>query len=424
MSKENASAIPVAKETSIANQEQTNSKKSEKEETSSKNMPETVSSTTSVKVEKSPSKKTNSTILEEKKGYHGRQGKTLMSALDCDLDTIHQISRVLTEAQYSLLTKRYGENLDTYLPNTITHGESVRLYQKVIPKLKKEMQRVSHSEEQTTVMEKVEPETRKEDLLPLNFQSSSPVMKEDNYPDDSSPLEQLEFFMEQLSKETESTISKQEKVHHGRQGKDLTSVLGCNLDTIHQISGVLTKAQYDLLTKRYGENLDTYLSNTITHSESVRLYQKVIPKLKTELQRVSHLEEQTIATKKVAQSSLEPHTNYFKGLPVDIKPSSKFTKEDYQQLRNYLCQAGYEDTLKDLPLEECVVASLSLSMVGNKTISLTELADLLQMDIEEVRTVLKKGLHQIKQTLDTEVDKEETEHVKKLGGMLGDGKKE
>ena len=126
-----------------------------------------------------------------------------------------------------------------------------------------------------------------------------------------------------------------------------------------------------------------------------------------------------VAVDDVALSGSTHPYQYTEGDTFSAMPvlSEGFTKEDYEALRAYIARPEYQDAVKTLPLEDCVVAALSLTMVGNKKVSFGVLAELLGMDEKEVEQIAKRGLFALKEKFDNSVDKAAEPYVKELGGM-------
>lgn len=101
-----------------------------------------------------------------------------------------------------------------------------------------------------------------------------------------------------------------------------------------------------------------------------------------------------------------------------------FTKKDYEALREYLKRPEFLEQVHNLPLQDCVIAAISLSLLGNKTVSPAVLGELLGIDEEEVKQSMKRGLFTIKERFDQKVDEVSSEYVKKIGGLLPDGQKQ
>ena len=105
----------------------------------------------------------------------------------------------------------------------------------------------------------------------------------------------------------------------------------------------------------------------------------------------------------------------FSAMPI---LSETFTKEDYQALRTYITRPEFQDALKTLPFDDCIIAALSLSMVGNKQVPFDVLAELLGIDEGEVEDIAKKGLFALKEKFDNSVDMVVKAPVKEIGGIV------
>ncbi len=220
-----------------------------------------------------------------------------------------------------------------------------------------------------------------------------------------------------------------------RKRRDLSSAYTCfsedTKETVDFAISLLTVEEREILDIRWGENCRAFASS----KEKNRFFQVVLPKLERYVVDIregkiklpddgtttldvptpekSVVDDVAHKGSTVTYSWTEPD-DIFKSMPI---LSEEFTKEDYQMLRNYISRPEYQDALKVLPFEECIIGALSLSIIGKKPISFSVLADLLGMESEEVEEIAKRGLFAMKEKFDNTVDTVAKEHVKTIGGI-------
>ncbi len=243
---------------------------------------------------------------------------------------------------------------------------------------------------------------------------------------------------EQSGNQGEELAPKKER----RKRRDLTTVYTCfngePKETVDFAISLLTPEEKATLDIRWGENSRPFASTR----EKNKFFQVVLPKLEgyvadiregritvderfqDEEAPLGFANPTSLEVKKalvddaILSGSTHPY-QYAEGDTFSAMPalSEEFTKEDYEALRAYITRPEYQDAVKTLPLEDCVIATLSLTMIGNKKVSLTVLAEILGMDVKEVEQIAKKGLFALKEKFDNSVDKAAEPYVKELGGI-------
>ena len=240
---------------------------------------------------------------------------------------------------------------------------------------------------------------------------------------------------EQSGNKGEELAPKKER----RKRRDLTTVYTCfngePKETVDFAISLLTPEEKATLDIRWGENSRPFASTR----EKNKFFQVVLPKLEGYVADIREgritvderfpdevispstapLVGKQVAVDDVALSGSTHPYQYTEGDTFSAMPvlSEGFTKEDYEALRAYIARPEYQDAVKTLPLEDCVVAALSLTMVGNKKVSFGVLAELLGMDEKEVEQIAKRGLFDLNEKFDNSVDKAAEPYVKELGGM-------
>lgn len=163
------------------------------------------------------------------------------------------------------------------------------------------------------------------------------------------------------------------------------------------------------------------VKRSLTSKEKNRFFQVILPTLQKTIdelkleQSLPELPESGVEV--LAEAPLAPtlqEQDIFSTMPTT---SEDFTKQDYQALRDYITRPEYQDALKMLPFEDCIIAALSLSMVGNKPVPFSALASLLGVEEKEIEEIAKKGLFAMKETFDAKVDEQAKPAVKELGGI-------
>lgn len=211
-----------------------------------------------------------------------------------------------------------------------------------------------------------------------------------------------------------------------RKRRDLTNAYTCfsgdSKETVDFALSLLTQEERDVLDIRWGENRRPFASV----KERNKFFQVVLPKLEKNVIDIregritisvdtkNKLPEETPSSTTLQSKLVDEQDDIFVSMPT---LSTEFTKEDYEALRAYISRPEYQDAIKTLPLEECIIAALSLTMIGNKPVSFATLAELFGVKEKEVEEIAKKGLFALKEKFDTHVDMVARAQVKEIGGI-------
>lgn len=248
-----------------------------------------------------------------------------------------------------------------------------------------------------------------------------------------------------LSNQGESKKEESAPKKERRKRRDLTTVYTCFSEEPKEIVdfalSLLTSEEKSVLDIRWGENSRPFAST----KEKNKFFQVVLPKLEryvTDIKEGRITVEERFPDEEVPLGFVNPSTfegtqtlvddvvlsgsthtyhydenegDVFSAMPTSL--SEEFTKEDYAALRAYITRPEYQDAVKTLPLEECVVATLSLTMIGKKQVSFSVLASILGIEKKEVEEIAKRGLFALKEKFDSSVDKVAEPYVKELGGI-------
>lgn len=191
-----------------------------------------------------------------------------------------------------------------------------------------------------------------------------------------------------------------------------------SVENVDYAIGQLEPDEKAILDKLFGNDYHQPQKGVLTCAEKNKLHKKVLPKMN---QILLGIREGTIVVVKESLNKGNPNSGEVEAVDLFCAmPSfhSDFTKEDYEAMRSYLMRDEFQDAIKSLPLEECVVAALSLSLVGEKPVSLSTISQLLGISSEDAVTMTKKGLFAMKETFDTKVEEEGNFHVKRIGGNI------
>ncbi len=209
-----------------------------------------------------------------------------------------------------------------------------------------------------------------------------------------------------------------------RKRRDLSSAYTCfredSKETVDFALSLLTSEEREVLEIRWGENSRAFASS----KEKNKFHQTVLPKLEQYVIdiregkiKIPADEEIPASIEPVSSSVVEDRADaddLFSAMPT---LSNEFTKEDFQALRAYLMRPEYQDAVKTLPFEDCIIAALSLSMIGKKQVPFSVLSDLLGIEEKEVAEIAKRGLFALKAKFDTQVDVAAKASVKTIGGI-------
>lgn len=228
-----------------------------------------------------------------------------------------------------------------------------------------------------------------------------------------------------------------------RKRRDLTTVYTCfngeSKEIVDLALSLLTPEERAILDIRWGENNRPFAST----KEKNKFFQVVLPKLEGYVADIKDgkitfeerfpdeelplgfvspvpLTDTPTLVDDVALSGSTHTYHYAEGdifSEVPTALSEEFTKEDYEALRSYISRPEYQDAIKSLSLEDCVIASLSLTVIGKKPVPFSALADLLGLEEKEIEAIAKKGLFALKEKFDNSVDKVAEPYVKELGGI-------
>ncbi len=212
----------------------------------------------------------------------------------------------------------------------------------------------------------------------------------------------------------EEPTKKSDASKERRKRRDFTTIYTVfsedSKENVDYAISVLTDIERDIIDIRWGEN-----KRELTQKEKNRLRMVVLPKMEQTLEDIKAGKITIPVALELEKSSSSVEQDIFSAMPVSTE---EFTKEDYQALRNYITRPEYQEALKMLPFEDCIIAALSLSLVGNKTVPFSVLAELLGISEGEVEEVAKKGLFAMKEKFDASVDVAAKEHVKEIGGIV------
>ncbi len=374
--------------------------------------------TTTVTVEEKPKKKKSTRLKND--GDGGKQmnskrqrGGNFYSYFSYSKEQVDSVLSVITARELSIVQKKHGESLEEFHGGkSVTNSENVTIYQRIIPKMRKELAarygelelEEKKQEESTTPLEVpapvVESVSTKEVSKEESMESSLESPKASSRPKTRRSLKTIYIY-----------FAKENPLH---------------VDYALNHLAPSDRAIFDHL---YGEDYHQPQKGTITNAERARLHSRVLPKMTQTIEdikagRIVLSEEKKpveIPVPTVEEVTSTEEKDLFASLPI---LQETFTKKDYEALREYLQRPEFLEQVHNLPLQDCVIAAISLSLLGNKTVSPAVLGELLGLEEEEVKQSMKKGLFTIKEQFDQKVDEASSEYVKKIGGLLPDGQKQ
>ncbi len=288
-----------------------------------------------------------------------------------------------------ILDHLFGEDYHHPEKGTLTSQERNRLHQKVLPEMKKAINQFKKEEMTSPSEEKVE---GKEEFAGLEETPKKPPRKT------RSSLKTIYIYFEE-----ESPLA------------------------VDYAIASLRPEDKEILDHLFGKDYHQPEKGILTVQERNRLHRKILPEMQKAIERFKKektpvtvpLETPKVELTKEIIPPLEEKEDtsiddFFASVPL---LQEEFTQKDYEDLKAYLQREEFQDEVRTLPLQDCVIAALSLSMVGNKPVTPSILASLLGMEEEEIKESIKRGLFAMKKRFDEEVDQASLEHIKKLGGL-------
>ena len=192
---------------------------------------------------------------------------------------------------------------------------------------------------------------------------------------------------------------------------------GNNIITIYQLFGDETKENIDnailklsdkekkLLKMRYGDDLENPVADSKMQSYQYRQFKcKLVPHLKEilalqkENQNVEAEKENevevTLGEKNLVLNKDKEESNH-----VD-----EVNKDDCIQILEVVKTSRFEELLKTLPMKEAIIIGLKFGYIDNKYFSSKAIAEFLQIEISEVREIIKKVLIAYKEEMNKIMD--------------------
>lgn len=155
----------------------------------------------------------------------------------------------------------------------------------------------------------------------------------------------------------------------------------------------------ELMHKRYGEDLINHGYNeNLSPQEKRSLYYTVLPKFERILANLSKKNNEEIKTNEAKEN------NIVKEEAIIDKKTDIIPKENCNNILSIFNNPVFIEFTKTKPIEECLIISLVLGFGNVKSLSTTEVADILKMDKEKVDSIVKNSLYDLKIMLNKMID--------------------
>ncbi len=201
-----------------------------------------------------------------------------------------------------------------------------------------------------------------------------------------------------------NTIAQNEVRRNNTMARNLKSIYeifnSYTKEQVDEIISKLTDEERDLITLRYGEDLENPVSSTAWGSkENSRFYGGLIPKMKRFLSNSGKTKKQVI------QKNEDNNPQDITVSESKQQNSSQMTKEDCIKILEMLRVPSFGQMLGTLTPKEAIIISLRLGYVDGKYFSPESISEFLGIELEEVSEISKKILLLYKDNINHFIDK-------------------
>ena len=242
-------------------------------------------------------------------------------------------------------------------------------------------------------------------------------------------LANIEMFREMYrnsSKTNKAYLNCNAKEKENDEMKKLQSIYEYFKDyTREQIDEMLSKLSEEdknLITLRYGENLDNPVSGELTKQQYNRFYVTLVPKMKKLLsnptkknrkgrtpkkdvikeQQQSKKEELLKEKEQVVEDESTLKGNI--AVPIQIQNKNDITKEECVKMLELLRTPTFTQMMNILSTKEAIIISLKLGYVDGKYFSTEAIAEFLGIEEHDVTETIKKVLLLYKENINNFID--------------------
>lgn len=161
----------------------------------------------------------------------------------------------------------------------------------------------------------------------------------------------------------------------------------------------LEQRDQDLMHKRYGEDLINHKYNeNITSKERQELYNRVLPKFERILADLSKKNNEEVKNEEAKENRI------VKEEFITDKKTDIIAKENCDNILSIFNNPIFVEFAKTRPIKEFLVVSLVLGLGDIKSLSTSEIADILKIDKEKVDSIVKNSLYDLKIMLNKMID--------------------
>lgn len=195
-----------------------------------------------------------------------------------------------------------------------------------------------------------------------------------------------------------------------------------NVYTREQIDAMISKLkdeERELITKRYGEDLDNpATSSEWTKKDQDKFYGYLVPKMKKLLaapeykfrkSRTRKQPEQSIISNEESKEIVREQPNVptqeiIEQPESNVSNNTTLNKDDYVKILELLRTPDFYQIMTKLSVKEAIIISLKLGYVDGKYFSTESIANFLGIDTQEVRDITTKVLLVYKENLNQFID--------------------
>lgn len=208
---------------------------------------------------------------------------------------------------------------------------------------------------------------------------------------------------EEKSVKEEEIDTKKDSISNPRIRKNWKNLDECYSEYDRNLRNIacskLDQRDQDLMHKRYGEDLINYKYNeNITSKERQELYSRVLPKFERILAALSKKNNEEVKNEEAKENRIVKE-DFITDKKTDI-----IAKENCDNILSIFNNPIFVEFAKTRPIKEFLVVSLVLGLGDIKSLSTSEIADILKIDKEKVDSIVKNSLYDLKIMLNKMID--------------------
>ena len=186
-------------------------------------------------------------------------------------------------------------------------------------------------------------------------------------------------------------------------------------EQVDEMLSKLSEEDKNLITLRYGNDLDNPVSNKLTKQQSNSFYTSLVPRMKKILlnstkkdvkeerqQQQSKMEEPLKEESQVVEEELVSKDNTV--TPIQIQNKNDMTKEECVKMLELLRTPTFTQMMNVLSIKEAIIISLKLGYVDGKYFSTKAIAEFLDIEEHDVTETIKKVLLLYKENINNFID--------------------